>query len=352
MRLKAPRARILGAVLALALVVAVGVSVAGARGPLNDGEIHACKSKKTGKLRVVSNASECRWWEKHISWSIRGPQGPAGPAGPQGPQGEQGEQGDAGEAGPAGSQGPAGADGATGPTGPAGPAGPQGPQGEKGDKGEKGDPGPGLASFDALEGLGCTLGSEAGSIQIDYDAVTGVATITCHVDSGPPVDPAILRINEFSVGVEGSLGDEFVEIVNVGDSVADLSGWRLVYRSGAGATDNSLGTLPDGTTLAPGAFLLFGGSAYAGSHPADRTFSTGLASAAGGVALRDGSGGVIDSVGWGTATNAFLETTAAAAPPIAAAPGTSGARNPDGHDTNDNSADFAVDTTPSPGATN
>ena len=131
-----------------------------------------------------------------------------------------------------------GADGAAGPTGPEGP---QGPPGPKGEKGEEGDPGPGLASFDALAGLACTLGTESGSIQIDYDAVSGVATIKCHVSSEPPVDPAIVRINEFSVGVEGALGDEFVEIVNVGDSVADLSGWRLVYRSGAGTTDNSLG---------------------------------------------------------------------------------------------------------------
>jgi hypothetical protein len=100
MRLKAPRARILGAVLALALVVAVGVSVAGDRVPADDGVIHACKAKKTGKLRVVSKASECRWWEQHISWNIRGEQGPAGPAGPAGPQGEKGE------AGPAGPQGP------------------------------------------------------------------------------------------------------------------------------------------------------------------------------------------------------------------------------------------------------
>jgi hypothetical protein len=351
MRLKAPRARILGAVLALALIVAVSVSVAGARGPAND-TIHACKVKKTGKLRVVSKASECRWWEQHISWNIRGPQGPAGAAGPAGPQGAQGEKGDAGEAGPTGPAGADGEDGEDGAAGPAGPTGPPGPKGEKGDKGDKGDPGPGLASFDALEGLGCTLGSESGSIEIDYDAVSGVATITCHVSSGPPPDPAVVRINEFSVGVEGALGDEFVEIVNVGGTTADLSGWRLAYRSGAGTTDNSLGTLPDGTTLAPGAFLLFGGSAYAGAHPADRTFSTGLASAAGGVALRDASGAVIDSVGWGTATNAFVETAAAAAPPIVQAPGTSGARNPDGHDTNDNSADFTVDDTPTPGAAN
>ncbi len=140
--------------------------------------------------------------------------------------------------------------------------------------------------------------------------------------------------------------------MNVGGTTADLSGWKLVYRSGAGATDNSLGTLPDGTTLAPGEYLLFEGSAYAGSHPADRKFSAGLASAAGGVGLRSADGALVDSVGWGTATNAFVETAAAAAPPIAAAPGTSGARNPDGHDTHDNSADFTVDDSPSPGAVN
>ena len=337
MHLKAPRTRILGAVLAFGLVMAVGVSLAAIHAPANEGLIHACKSKETGKLRVVSNAGQCRRGEQYLSWNIRGPQGPAGLQGVAGPAGADGA------AGPAGPQGP---------QGPAGPEGPAGPKGEKGDNGEKGDSGSALASFDALEGLGCTLGTEAGSIQIDYDGSTGVATITCHVESGPPADPAIVRINEFSVGVEGALGDEFVELVNVGGTAADLSGWRLVYRSGAGTSDVSLGTLPDGTTLAPGAFLLFGGSAYAGAHPADRTFSAGLASAAGGVGLRDADGALVDSLGWGTASNAFVETAAAAAPPIAAAPGTSGARSPDGHDTNDNSADFAVDDSPSPGAAN
>lgn len=340
MRSNAPRTRILGAVLALALIVAVGVSVAGARKPANDGLIHACKSKYTGKLRAVSREGDCRRREQYLTWNIRGPKGEAGPQGPKGDQGE---------AGPAGPQGPAGEDGADGQDGAAGPAGPAGPQGPKG---EKGDPGPALASFDALEGLGCTLGSEEGSIEIDYDAVTGIASIACKIASGPPTDPALLKINEFSVGTEGALGDEFVEIVNVGGSTADLSGWKLVYRSSAGTTDSSLGTLPDGTTLAPGAFFLFGGAGYAGSHPADRSFSTGLASAAGGVGLRDASGALVDSVGWGTATNAFVETAAAAAPAITAAPGTSAARFPDGHDTNDNSADFAADDAPSPGVAN
>jgi lamin tail-like protein/collagen triple helix repeat protein len=351
MRSRAPRSRVIGLalVLVLTLVAAVGASIAGNRTANDAGVIHACKSKKTGELRVVTSPSQCRRSEHALSWNVRGVQGEAGPAGPQGaigpagPQGEKGIQGDPGPVGPRGEIGPIGADGPAGPAGPAGP------------KGEKGDPGAGLASFDALAGLGCTLGSKSGSIAIDYEGATGVATLRCVVSSEPPPpppDPAVVRINEFSTGVEGALGDEFVELVNVGASVADLSGWRVVYRSGAGTSDVSLGTLPDGTTLAPGAFLLFGGSGYAGAQPANRTFSTGLASAAGGLGLRDATGALADSVGWGTATNAFVETATAAPPPLAAAPGTSGARHPDGHDTNDNSADFTVDDTPTPGAAN
>jgi hypothetical protein len=142
-----------------------------------------------------------------------------------------------------------------------------------------------------------------------------------------------------------------VELVNTGSASADLSGWKLVYRSGAGTSDVSLGTLADGTSLAGGAFFLFGGSTYSGAHPADKTFSAGLASAAGGVAIKDANGNIVDSVGWGDATNAFVEGTAASAPTIAAAPGKSDARHPNGHDTNVNSADFAIGD-PTPGASN
>jgi hypothetical protein len=63
--------------------------------------------------------------------------------------------------------------------------------------------------------------------------------------------------------------------------------------------------------------------------------------------LRDPTGILVDSVAWGTATNALVERTVAPAPTIAASPGKSDWRHPDGHDTNDNSADFAEgDSTP------
>jgi hypothetical protein len=302
------RSKILVA-LAIAAVALAGAAAAAI--PDGDGVIHACRKVDGGALRVVARASACRSGERSLAWNQRGAEGPTGPAGA------------------AGAQGPAGPKGATGAQGPPGPA------------------GPALASFDALAGLPCTNAGQAGTISISYDA-SGLAQIRCVAGSG---GSASIRINEFSVGVEGALGDEFVEIVNVGTAAADLSGWKLVYRSGAGTSDVSLGTLADGTTLAAGGFFLFGGSGYSGAHPADKSFSAGLASAAGGVAIKDADGNIVDSVGWGDATNAFVEGTAAAAPTIAPAPGKSDARHPNGHDTDANSADFAIGD-PTPGASN
>jgi hypothetical protein len=296
------RSKILVA-LAIAAVALAGAALAAI--PDGNGVIHACRKVNGGALRVVAKASACRSGERALAWNQRGAEGPTGPAGPAGPKG------------------------ATGAQGPQGPA------------------GPGLASFDSLEGLGCTIGGQAGAISIAYDD-SGLAQIHCVAGAG---GGAAIRINEFSVGTEGALGDEFVEIANTGTAAADLSGWKLVYRSGAGTSDVSLGTLADGTMLAPGAFFLFGGSGYSGAYPADKSFSAGLASAAGGVAIKDADGSIVDSVGWGDATNAFVEGTTAAAPPIAPAPGKSDARHPNGHDMNVNSADFTIGD-PTPGVSN
>jgi hypothetical protein len=76
-------------------------------------------------------------------------------------------------------------------------------------------------------------------------------------------------------------------------------------------------------------FLLFGGSAYAGATAPNQSFSTGLAAGGGGVALRDASGAIVDSVGYGDAVNVFVEAHPATAPPATAAPGSSAVRLPD-----------------------
>jgi hypothetical protein len=286
--------------LALVLVAVAGVALAEGGIPGADGVINACRKIEGGRLRAVPNRERCRSYERPLRWNARGPEGPVGSTGPQGPAGPQGE------------------------------------------------PGPALGSFDVLAGLPCMVGSRSGTIAIDYDAASGDAHIRCVL---PPAPPAPLRINEFSTGVEGAFTDEFVELVNVGTEAADLSGYRLVYRSAVGTSDVLLGTLPDGTMLAAGAFLLFGGSGYAGAYPADLSFATSLASSGGGVGLRDPSGSLVDSAAWGTATNAFVEGTVALAPTIAPAPGKSAGRHPDGQDTNDNAADFTEDD-PTPGGAN
>jgi hypothetical protein len=321
-RLRIRSTRLVAVTAALTAAIAAG-AYAQSDLVLNGGSsINACRFPG-GWLRVVDNPSGCHKFERALRWNI------AGPAGPQGPAGA------AGAAGATGATGPAGAQGAQGPPGPAGPAGPAGP------------PGAGLASLDDLDGLPCNGGT--GSVDIAYEA-GGDAALTCVTSGGG--GEAILAVNELMTGVTGAASNEFVEVANTGTAAADLSGWKLVYRSAAGTSDVVLATVADGTSLAAGGFFLFGGAGYAGSPLADQSFSTSTAATGGGVGLRDADGNLVDSVGWGTATNAFVEGTVTAAPPTTEAPGTSTGRIPDGEDTNDNAVDFTLDDSPTPKAGN
>jgi hypothetical protein len=94
-------------------------------------------------------------------------------------------------------------------------------------------------------------------------------------------------------------------------------------------------------------YLLFANSGYTGSATADYTYSSGLADGGGGVALRDASNNIVCSVSWGTANNGFGSGNAAPAEGT----GKSIARQPNGKNTQDDSADFAS-STPTPGAAN
>lgn len=96
---------------------------------------------------------------------------------------------------------------------------------------------------------------------------------------------------------------------------------------------------------------MFGGAAYVGA--ADQSFSAGLASSGGGIGLRDPQGNLVDSISHGSGmANGFVEGAPAPAPPTSQSPGSSISRIPDGRDTNDNAADFAVTSPPTAGAAN
>jgi Lamin Tail Domain/Collagen triple helix repeat (20 copies) len=341
------------------------VAAAASRDAATSSVINACAKKKNGQLRMVADATKCHHSENPISWNARGATGARGPTGAQGPAGATGPAGPAGPAGsvgppgPAGARGPTGATGAAGARGPTGPAGAQGPAGAagaRGPTGPKGDPGGSLTSIAQLNGVACGSGSAAGTIAVSYDSSAHVV-LTCVPSGGGGGGgggggSATLVVNEFMTGTTGAAANEFVEVANVGTAAVDVSGFKLVYRSAAGTSDVALGTIPSGTSIPAGGYYLFGGSGYAGTPAADQSFSFGIAATGGGLGLRNADGALVDSVGYGTATNAFVEGSAAAAPATTDAPGTSAARLPNGHDTNSNSADFGSATPPTPKASN
>ena len=342
----------------LLLIAAAGaLAAAGREHRASSGVIHACRRRGSGALRVVSARARCGRGELALAWNVRGPRGEPGVAGPTGSHGPPGASGATGPAGLRGTSGPVGASGpsgpagragATGASGPVGQRGPSGPSGPQGVAGPKGDSGVGLPSLDALNGIPCATDAGEGAVELSYDAESH-AVLTCVVGA---VSAASIRINEFSTGVINATANEFVELVNGGGSTADVGGDKLVYRSATGTSDVVLATIPSGTIVAAGGFYLFGGSGYTGSASPDQTFATGLASSGGGLGLRDPDGDLVDSVGYGSSTNAFVETAAAPAPPSTGSPGSSDVRLPDGHDSNDNATDFTVSSSPTPRGSN
>ena len=157
-----------------------------------------------------------------------------------------------------------------------------------------------------------------------------------------------LVVSEVQTG-GSSASDEFVEIANQGAGPVDLVGLEIVYATSSGSTVTRKTTWSTSTVLDPGKrFLLVNG---AGSFVAfgDSTYTGGFAATGGAIALRVVGGSVVDAVGWGDATNTFVEGVVAAAP----AAGSSLERRPGGTagnavDTNDNAADFVMNPTPSP----
>lgn len=140
-------------------------------------------------------------------------------------------------------------------------------------------------------------------------------------------------------------GVEFVELYNPGGCAIPLSGWKLSYRSMNGAAGPVLHSFESGDEIASSSFLVLATSGFAGKK--DIVMNGGMADD-GQLALLDDKGAVIDAVGWGTATGAYVEKAAAPSPPANG----SIARKVDGLDTDDNDSDFASSATHSAGVSN
>jgi hypothetical protein len=187
---------------------------------------------------------------------------------------------------------------------------------------------------------------------LDFAAVLSLAVLVSIFILQKPalvgaVSPNIL-INEVQVAGVG-INDDFIELYNPSDSDIDLADYRLVKRTEAGTTDSSVKAFEEGDMIAAGGFYLWANSGWDPGVTPDASTSATLA-ANNGVALRLGpedTGEIVDSVGWGSATNAFVENTAAANP----AAGQSIDRVND-VDTDNNSVDFALNESPTPQSSN
>lgn len=131
-----------------------------------------------------------------------------------------------------------------------------------------------------------------------------------------PNTSTTLVVSQFQVA-GATASDEFVEIHNISNAAIDLNGYRVVYRSAAGVSDVNLVAFTASKTIPSGGYYLLANAGYDGAMAADTTFTSGLAAAGGGLAIRNGAantGTLVDGVGFGTATNAFVETIRTAAP--------------------------------------
>jgi hypothetical protein len=170
-------------------------------------------------------------------------------------------------------------------------------------------------------------------------------------DASAPTDGGVLApactpvINELQAAGAAGAADEFIELYNPCPTAVDLTGYALVYRSAAGTSDLLLVAL-GARSLAAGAYLVAANADFAGAR--DLAYTRGLAGTGGGVGLRDASDALVDAVGYGSASNAFVIGTAAPAPPS----GQSIARTPNGsRGSGDQSHDWTVGA-PTPGAAN
>src|SRR5215212_6099318 len=123
-----------------------------------------------------------------------------------------------------------------------------------------------------------------------------------------------LLVSEVQTG-GASASDEFAEITNVGSASVDLAGFEIVYVTSTGGTVTRKASWAGTQMLAPGRHLLIANSLGLYASVGDLTYSGGLAATGGAIVLRPIGGTPVDAVGWGDATNAFVEGSTIAAPP-------------------------------------
>jgi endonuclease G len=154
------------------------------------------------------------------------------------------------------------------------------------------------------------------------------------------ISPHIV-VSQFQVA-GGTANDEFIELHNTSSNPVDLNGLRVVYRSASGTNDVLFAEWTTSTIVPAGGFYLIASTAYDGGVTPNfvynpTTCACSMSATSGGIAVRSGAsntGVILDAVGYGAATNAFVETATTTAPVA----NTSQARQNNGCQDSDNNA--------------
>ncbi len=177
--------------------------------------------------------------------------------------------------------------------------------------------------------------------------------------SAPACEPLpLIVINEVDYDNPGTDNAEWIELRNNGSIAYDLNGYKveLVNGSAGGAAVYKTIVLPT-FSLAPGAYYVIGNNATIPNinlveTPATDMIQNGAPDA---IGLRDASNNLLDAISYeGTSGAPYQEGggTTLADPGTTAAASASIGRYPDGADTNDNTADWALACVSTPGAAN
>lgn len=165
--------------------------------------------------------------------------------------------------------------------------------------------------------------------------VTGLAAAAC---GAVPRASALLLLNEVCYDPPGvDRGAEYVELINTGQDTVSLAGCRIEFANGSADPVWAVRwSGQPGEVLAPGDLYLIVDQGWTGV-PADAEVRLNLRNGPDALRLvrQDNS---VDMVGWGD----LLWPEMYEGQPHAGAPNASLARRPDGHDTDDNAADFVA----------
>lgn len=199
-------------------------------------------------------------------------------------------------------------------------------------------------------------GADTNASSVDFWVPTTV-TMGAANDTRPTCSVVgTVKINEFASNPAGADdGSEWVELYNPGGAPVDVSGWSI--QSGT-STFSVVFPLPNGTMIPAQGYLLVGESNVSNVN-VNAVLALNLGNATSnsdGLRLVDCAGTARDTVIYGTPnTDSWKDDSGAVATSMApgnAADGTSQARKVDGVDTDLSGADFAFDSTPTPGAAN